>query len=74
MLHYDSLALAGSYSAWVGCFEAFVAYLGQIPFGSFVDVGVVVVAWDLLEFVQAEGAAASQSLVAFDSEPPYVVP
>ena len=74
MPHHDSLALAGSCSAWVGCFEAFVAYLGQIPYESFVDVGVVVVAWGLLEFAQAEGAAASQSLVAFDSEPPYVAP
>ena len=70
----DSLALAGLYSVWVGCFEAFVAYLGQNPYGPFVDAGVVAVAWDSLELAQAEVAAASQSFVAFDSEPPYVVP
>lgn len=74
MAHHDSLALAGSCSAWVGCFEAFVAYLDQIPYGPFVDVGVVVVALHLLGFAQAEGAAASQSLVGFDFEPPYAAP
>ena len=74
MAHHDSLALAGSCSAWVGCFEAAVAYLDQIPYVSFVDVEVVVAAWHLLEFAQVEGVAASQSLVAFGSEPPYVAP
>ena len=71
---HDSLALAGSCFAWFGCFEAFVAYLSQSPYGPFVDAGVVALAWDSRQLAQAEVAAASQSFVAFDLEPPYVVP
>lgn len=74
MADQDSLALAGSYSVQVGYFEVSAAYLGQNPYGPFAGAGVVAVAWDSLEPAQAEVAAASQSFVAFDPEPPYVVP